>query len=145
MCAYLESYLKDVLMVIIDVANSKLNQAKLSHNLIKWSLNIDKEFKDADSKFEDFKISIKKKDLDEFISGSPHRTKDLFKKLGINLENDTIFKSQKERINAIVVKRNKIVHHNDEASDVSNSDLIENIKAIKEYIENIDNLIYSHL
>jgi hypothetical protein len=141
MCAYLESYLKDALMVIIDETNNKLNQSKLPHNLVRWSLNIEKELKDSDSKFEDFKIPIKKKELDDFISGNPFRTKDLFKKLGINLGSDMLFNSQKERINAIVVKRNKIIHHNDNASDVSNNDLIENIKAIKEYLSNIDKLI----
>lgn len=141
MCAYLESYLKDASMIIIDEANKRLNQSRLPHNLVKWSFNIEKEFKDSDFKFEDFKIRIKKKELDDFISGNPYRTKDLFRKLGINLDNDHLFNSQKEKINTIVVKRNKIVHHNDQASDISNSDLIENIKMIKEYISNIDVVI----
>jgi len=145
MCAYLESYLKDSLMVIIDETNNKLNLSKLPHNLIKWSLNIEKDFKDTDSKFEDFKIPIKKKELDDFISGNPFRTKDLFKKLGINLNSDIIFNSQKERINAIVVKRNKVIHHNDDASDVSNNDLLLNINIIIEYITNIDQLICKHI
>lgn len=143
MCAYLESYLKDALMTIIDEANNKLAQSKLPHNLIKWSLNIDKDFKDTELKFENFKVGIKKKELDDFISGSPFRTKDLFKKFGIDLEKDDVFNLQKDRINAVVVKRNKIVHHNDDASDVSNSDLKENIQTIKDYISNIDNLICS--
>ena len=112
---------------------------------MRWCLNIEKEFKDSDSKFEDFKIPIKKKELDDFISGSPFRTRDLFKKLGINLESNAAFNFQKERINAIVVKRNKIIHHNDDASDVSNNDLIENIKAIAEYITNIDKIISGHI
>lgn len=145
MCAYLESYLKDALMVIIDETNTKLNQSKLPHNLVRWSFNIDKDLKDSDSKFEDFKIPIKKKELDDFISGNPFKTKDIFKKLGINLENNVTFNSQKERINAIVIKRNKIIHHNDDASDVSNNDLIENIKAIKEYILNLDKVIIEHI
>jgi hypothetical protein len=56
-----------------------------------------------------------------------------------------MFNSQKEEINSIVVKRNKILHHNDEASDVSNKDLIDNIIAIKNYIINIDDIICKHL
>lgn len=145
MCAYLESYIKDALMVLIDDANDKLSKNKLPHNLIKWSLNIDKELKESDYKFSDFKIPIKKKELDEFISGNPYRTKDLFKKIGVDLESNSLFKAQKERINAIVVKRNKIVHHNDDASDVSNSDLLDNIEAIKEYISNLDQILCTHL
>jgi hypothetical protein len=145
MCAYLESYLKDALMVIIDATNDKLNENKVPFNLIKWSLSIEKEFKDSDLKFEHFKIGIKKKELDDFISGNPFRTKDLFKKLGIDIEKDETFNSQKERINAIVVKRNKIIHHNDDASDVSNNDLLLNIVALNEYIANIDSIICQHL
>lgn len=57
------------------------------------------------------------------------------------MEKDETFKAQRELINTIVVKRNKIVHYNDDASDVSNSDLKENIKAISGYIKNIDKLI----
>lgn len=145
MCAYLEAYLKDALMVIIEETNAKLTNAKLPHNLIKWSLNTKLEFKENDFKFEDFKIAIKKKELDDFISGNPYRTRDLFKKFGIDLEKDEVFKEQKELINTIVVKRNKIVHYNDDASDVSNNDLQQNIQAISYYIENIDRLICLHI
>lgn len=56
------------------------------------------------------------------------------------MEKDEPFKAQRELINTIV-KRNKIVHYNDDASDVSNSDLKENIKVISGYIKNIDKLI----
>jgi hypothetical protein len=141
MCAYLESYLKDALMVVIDETNIKLAQRNIPHNLIKWSLNIDKDFKDSDSKIEPLKIKIRKKELDDFISGSPFRTRDLFKKFGIILEQDLIFLNHKDRINNIVLKRNKIVHHNDDASDISNADLIENIRILSEYITNLDKLI----
>lgn len=145
MCAYLESYLKDVLMVIIDELNIRLSATKLPHNLVKWSLNVDKEFKENEFKYESLKIGIKKKELDEYISGNPYKTKDLFKKFGIDLEKDSLFNAQKEEINLIVVKRNKILHHNDEASDVTNKDLIENIKSLTNYIANIDTLVCKHL
>lgn len=145
MCAYLESYLKDALMVVIDQINARLESSKLPHNLIKWSLNIDKDFKDDEFKYELFKIRIKKKQLDDSISGNPFKTKDLFKKFGIDLEQNQLFNSQKEEINAIVVKRNKILHHNDEASDVSSIDLYNNIDSITNYIINIDEILCRHL
>ena len=66
MCAYLESYLKDALMVVIDQMNARLQSAKLPHNLVKWSLNIDREIKDSEFKFEQLKIKIKKKQLDDY-------------------------------------------------------------------------------
>lgn len=108
-------------------------------------MNIDKELKDSDYRFEDFKIKINKKELDDYISGSPHRTKDLFKKMGVNLDSDSIFNLHKDLVNTIVVKRNKIVHHNDDASDVTNDDLKKNIETIKEYIENLDKIICSQV
>ena len=145
MCAYLESYLKDALMVVIDQMNVRLQSAKLPHNLVKWSLNIDKELKDSEFKFEQLKITIKKKQLDDYISGNPFKTKDLFKKFGIDLEQNQLFNSQKEEINAIVVKRNKILHHNDEASDVSSTDLTNNIESLTKYIKNIDEILCRHL
>ena len=141
MCAYLESYIKDALMVVVEKTNKKLATNSIPHNLIKWSLNIDKEFKENDSKVEPLKVKIKKKELDNYISGSPFRTKDLFKKLGILLEKNETFNSQKDVINSIVVKRNKVIHYNDDASDISNMDLKDYIDAIYEYIENLDKLI----
>lgn len=145
MCAYLESYLKDSLMIIVDDTNAKLVSAKLPHNLILWSLGTKKDIKETDFKFKNLKLEIKKKDLDDSISGNPFKTRDLFKKFGIELEKNSGFNIQKEEINSIVVKRNKILHHNDEASDVSNKDLTDNIIALKKYIINIDELICKHL
>lgn len=145
MCAYLESYLKDSLMVIVTEINNRLTAIKVPHNLIKWSLNLEKEFKENEFKFENLKLNIKRKELDDYISGNPFKTTDLFKKFGIKLDKDQIFNNQKELINTIVTKRNKIVHHNDEASDVSNSDLISHIDTLKLYIENIDKIICNHL
>lgn len=145
MCAYLESYIKDALMVVIDDVNSKLNSTKIPHNLIKWTLYIEKEFKDNDSKFEQLKIKLKKKDLDDYISGNPFKTKDLFKKFGIQLDKCEKFNSQKDIVNSIVVKRNKVVHHNDDASDISNKDLNDFIEILKNYIENLDKEICKHI
>ncbi|NMD00662.1 MAG: hypothetical protein GYA62_13210 [Bacteroidales bacterium] len=145
MCAYLESYIKDALMVVIDDVNSKLNSTKIPHNLIKWTLNIEKEFKESDSKFEQLKIKLKKKDLDDYISGNPFKTKDLFKKFGIPLDKSENFNSQKDIVNSIVVKRNKVVHHNDDASDISNKDLNDFIEILKNYLENLDKEICKHI
>lgn len=145
MCAYLESYLKDALMVIIDDVNLRLDSTKIPHNLIKWTLNIEKEFKETEYKFEHLKIKLKKKELDEYISGNPFKTRDLFKKFGIPLDKNLIFNTQKDIVNTIVVKRNKVVHHNDEASDISNNDLKNFIEILISYLENIDNEICKHI
>jgi len=145
MCAYLESYLKDVLMLVVDQMNIRLKENRIPYNLVKWSLNLEKELKDGDLKFENLKISIKRKELDDFISGNPYKTKTLFKKFGIDLESDKVFNRQKENINLIVVKRNKVLHHNDDASDISNLDIIRYIEEIRNYLENIDLLVCKHI
>ena len=145
MCAYLESYLKDALMVIIDDVNLRLDSTKIPHNLIKWTLNIEKEFKENEYKFEHLKIKLKKKELDEYISGNPFKTRDLFKKFGIALDKNETFNLQKDIINTIVVKRNKVVHHNDEASDISNIDLKDFIEILRNYLTTIDKEICNHI
>jgi hypothetical protein len=146
-CAYLESFLKDVSMTIIDDTNKKLSEIKIAHNLVKWSVSKKKKYlkdlNDNELLFEDLTIKITKKELDNFISGSPHKTEKLFEKIGIKLiEND---KYQENKDKTIVNKSNKIVHHNDNASDISFNDIDFNIKIILEYMENINSIIQVEL
>lgn len=148
LCAYLEGFLKDITMLIIDDANNKLSQLKIAFNLAKWSVSKKKallEMDDNELKFENLTIKVTKKELDEFISGNPYKTEKLFKKIGIKLFENTIYKEQKEKVNSIVEKRNKIVHHNDSASDISFSDIEANITIISEYLININNLVKAEL
>ncbi|MCK8143117.1 HEPN domain-containing protein [Flavobacterium sp. I-SCBP12n] len=148
LCAYLESFLKDITMTIIDNTNQKLANSKITHNLVKWSILKKKELgelNDNDLLFEDLTIKITKKELDEFISGSPYKTEKLFKKIGIKLYEDIVYKEQKEKVISIVEKRNKIVHHNDSASDISFSDIQTNIDTINSYMKNINSIIKAEL
>jgi hypothetical protein len=147
-CAYLESFLKDVSMMIIDDTNRKLSETKIAYNLVKWSVSKKKDLKelnDNELNFEDLKIDITKKELDDFISGNPYKTEKLFKKIGIKLYENDKYKEHKDKIQTIVNKRNQIVHHNDNASDISFTDINSNIKIILEYIENIDLIIQLEL
>lgn len=144
-CVYLESYLKDALMEIVDEMNNRLTISKLPHNLIRWDLNPDKEYKDMEQKCIDLSIGVKKKDLDVHISGNPHKTSTLFLKFGINLKSIPDFNNQQEMIMSIVTKRNNIAHHNDNASDVAPEDLINNIDYIIAYIQVLDCSVCNHL
>mgnify|MGYP000097163747 CR=1 FL=1 len=147
-CAYLESFLKDVSMMIIDDTNRKLSETKIAYNLVKWSVSKKKDLKelnDNELNFEDLKIDITKKELDDFISGNPHKTEKLFKKIGIKLYENDKYKEHKDKIQTIVNKRNQIVHHNDNASDISFTDINSNIKIILEYIKNMDLIIQLEL
>lgn len=144
-CAYLESYLKDVSMSIIEEMNLRLKSKPIPHNLIKWYINIDKNFKPNEIKYEFFNIDINKKKIDDEISGNVDRTIHLFQKLGIDLDTNSEFKDYKDIIGSIVDKRNNIIHHNDDASDMSFKDIIENINIIKEYITIIDKQVKDHI
>jgi len=148
LCAYLESFLKDISMSIIDDANHKLSLSKIPYNLAKWSVNKKKtliELPESEMKFEDLSINITKKDLDDFISGSPYKTENLFFKFGIKLKEDEVFRELKDKVISIVEKRNKIVHHNDNASDLSFSDIDSNIEIVKIYMRNIHLLVDAQL
>ncbi len=101
------------------------------------------ELNDNDLIYEDLSIKISRKELDDFISGSPYRTEKLFKKIGVKLIENEIY--IEEKVISIVEKRNKIVHHNDNASDISFSDIEENINIISEYMNNISSLITLYL
>lgn len=144
-CVYLESYIKDSLMELVHEINDRLIRNKVPHNYIRWRLNPDKDYKDLEQKCTDLIINITKKDLDDYISGNPFRTYQLFLKFGINLKLNKEFNELQEKILFIVTKRNNVAHHNDEASDVSNRDLLTNIDHLIEYIKILDGAIYSYI
>lgn len=146
LCGYLETYLKDVLEVLIIDYNERITRESFPYNLVRWSIeNKDK----SDSKvqnlldkkktrYEDLSIKLKKKDLDAFISGNPFRTKELFTMFGINLDEVEYYNQNKDTVNQIVVKRNNILHHNDDASDLSNQDIMNYLTEIKNYCKKLD-------
>jgi hypothetical protein len=149
LCGYLETYLKDVLEILIIDYNERISRENFPYNLIRWTIE-NKEKPDSKvqallerkkSRFEHFQVKLKKKDLDPFISGNPYRTKDLFEMFGFDLDEEYDFNSRKETINHIVLKRNNILHHNDDASDISNTDVLQFIIEIRDYSKKLDELI----
>lgn len=144
-CAYLESYLKDVSMLIIDEMNYRLRNNPVPHNLIKWCINKNKPFKSDDIEYKFLNIDINRKDIDSEISGNIGKTINLFQKLGIDLNRNDEFIYHRDIVSKIVTKRNNIIHHNDEASDITFGDIIRNIEILKEYITIIDKEIIEHI
>ena len=51
------------------------------------------------------------------------------------------FVEHKNLVGTIVNKRNNIIHHNDEASDISFSDLLVHIDVLLEYMLAIESLL----
>jgi len=143
-CTYLEAYLKEVVYFCIESINSNLKTSPVARNLVYWSVMKNKD-KDKDRCFEDFKLEIYQDDIDSEISGNVGKTIDLFSKLGINLNIEEEFRNHKDSIAGIVTKRNNIVHHNDDASDVSLNDVISYINSIKSYLAYIDKQVITYL
>ncbi len=142
---YLESYLKEVVLLIVEEMNQRLKQSNLPYNLVKWNLNRERDFKVSDYKFESFMIELDGKDLDREVSGDVGRTITTFKKVGIDLTQNSDFKIGKDKISTIITKRNDIVHHGDNASDVTFGEIIENIDFMLEYIRIIDAEVMKYL
>lgn len=149
LCGYLETYLKDVLELLIIDYNERISRERFPYNLVRWSIeNKDKSDSKVQSlldkkktRFEDLSIKIKKKDLDAFISGNPFRTRELFSMFGINLDEVEYYSQNRDNVNQIIVKRNNILHHNDDASDLSNQDILNYLEEIKNYCKKLDEQI----
>lgn len=136
-CTYLESYLKDIAYYRVELITERVQKTKLPQNLIRWYLAELKDLKDSHMKYEDLAIKIKKTELGDHISGQPHRTVELFSKIGLDLKTCEPFLEKKEEIKNIVVKRNKIIHHNDDASDTTLTDLLTYTTNVRQYISAI--------
>ncbi|MDR3583724.1 MAG: HEPN domain-containing protein [Desulfosporosinus sp.] len=134
-CAYLESYLKEICFAVVNEVNSKLKIYAIPNNLIRWSII---KNKDKELKFQDFCLCITKHDIDDELSGNVAKTISTFAKVGIDLLNSTDFYTYKDTIGFVVTKRNNIIHHNDEASDLSFDDILIHIDIIKKYLNAID-------
>lgn len=149
LCGYLETYLKDVLEILLLDYQERIASYELPYNLIRWNIEqkpnssakVSSLLEKKMCRSEIVELRIKKKDLDGFISGNPFRTRELFEMFGFNLDSTEFFNSNKELINTVITKRNNILHHNDEASDLSNSDVLGHIEIIKNYASEIDKLI----
>lgn len=138
-CTYLEAYLQDVAYEHTTRISERLKDASIPHNFLYWKLA--KEIKDKDLSFENANYKFNRKEISDEISGNPYKTIKAFKLIGIDLNSSSKFNEHKEVINFIVNKRNSIIHHNDDANDVSFSDLISNIDVFLEYMSSIDLLI----
>ncbi len=138
-CTYLEAYLQDIAYEHTSRISERLKSASVPHNFLYWKLA--KEVKDKDLAFEDANYKFNRKQISDAISGNPYKTVKAFRLIGIDLNSNSKFNKHKEVINSIVNKRNNVIHHNDDANDVSFSDLIANIDVFLEYMSSINLLI----
>lgn len=138
-CTYLEAYLQDVAFEYSSRITERLKQAKIPHNFLYGKLA--RDIKEKDLEYEVASYEYDKKELSESLSGNPYKTIKAFRMIGIDLSSSEKFLEHKDLVGTIVNKRNNIIHHNDDASDISFSDLIVNIDVFLEYMQSIRQLL----
>lgn len=138
-CTYLEAYLQDISFEYSRRVSERLKQAKIPHNFLYGKLT--KDIKEKELEYVDASYKYTRKDLTDIISGSPHKTITAFRLVGIDLSSSKKFLEHKNLVGTIVNKRNNIIHHNDEASDISFSDLLLHIDVFLEYMLSIEQLL----
>lgn len=140
-CTYLEAYLQDVAFEYSRRVSERLKEAKIPQNFLYGKLT--KDIKDKDLAYVDASYEYSKKELSEIISGNPFKTINAFRLIGIDLNSSEKFLEHKSLVGTIVNKRNNIIHHNDEASDITFSDLLSHIDFFLEYMLSIEQLLNS--
>ncbi|MBW5800977.1 HEPN domain-containing protein [Halomonas elongata] len=138
-CSYLEAYLQDLAYEYAKEINRRLKLARIPHNFIYWKASRDP--KEKDLRFKEADYPSNKKDISDGLSANPYKTLKAYRLLGVDLSAEDEFNKNKDLINAVVNKRNNIVHHNDNAMDVSFSDLSSNIHVFKMYMGAVRNAV----
>jgi hypothetical protein len=138
-CTYLEAYLQDIAYEHSLRVSRRLEQARIPHNFLYGKIT--KEVREKDLKYTDASYSYSKKDLADLISGNPYKTINAFRLIGIDVKSSEKFMENKDIVGTIVNKRNNIIHHNDDASDISFSDLLIHIDIFLIYMLSIEKLL----
>src|SRR5690606_24699324 len=111
--------------------------AQVSHNIVAWSLFKENFDEKKHSKFSNFELGIDEKVISDKLSANPWKAMKLFELLGCKVQENKDFDSVKNVVGSVVDKRNNIVHHNDDANDISLSDVRSFIVFFKRYIESV--------
>lgn len=127
-CSILEAFVQDVASEYMLSVQERINSANLPHNFVSWVVGHEK----ASLEFKRFTGSKVRKDISDMVSPSYWKTMKAFERIGIDISKPEV-SAFKDYVVAIVEKRNKIVHHNDDALDLSFSDVIAAIDQFKAY------------
>ncbi|OJF93482.1 hypothetical protein AX760_05695 [Pararhizobium antarcticum] len=138
LCAITEACLKDTAMVVVRAMIDRISSANISNNIVFWGVFKDGFDEKKHSKFEKFALSITEKSVSDKLSANPWRAIKLFELLGCDIKKNADFEAVKGIIASVVDKRNNIVHHNDQANDISLSDVKAYIDFFRVYIYSID-------
>lgn len=127
-CSMLEAFIQDLAMEYVEVIQSKINSANLPFNLVAWIAEHDK----AKLQFKPFEAKKTRKEISDLISPNYWKTIKAFERIGVDISASEA-PSYKDIISTTVEKRNRIVHENDSALDLSFSDVSSIIDVFREY------------
>lgn len=135
-CSILEAFIQDLASSCASMMQDKVNALNLPFNFINWVAEHNK----AELKFSAFIGEKTAKDISDMLSPNYHKTISTFRRIGVDIICEEII-SHKDYISSIVEKRNKIVHHNDTASDLSFTDIMTAIVNFKTYSTCLYNIV----
>ncbi len=140
LCAHLEMSIKDIVYSIAQDIDSRLANAAVPLTIVEWRYNQKAKRNEKSGATSICTIGLSKKEIDDMVSGNVYKTKESLSLVGVDLaSNSAEWNTWKELIQSIVTRRNNIVHHNDDASDLSFGDIRSYINNVKEYLDFIDN------
>ena len=135
-CAHLEMCIKDIVFSIASDIDARLSSASIPSAIVEWRYSIKRKGDQNNLGATLVSIGMSRKDVDDLVSGNVYKTKDALALVGIDISIEkSKWESWKELVQAIVTRRNNIVHHNDDASDISFGDVILHIVSIIDYID----------
>lgn len=139
LCAHLEMCIKEIVFAIAEDIDERARAASIPTALIEWRYNTKKKG-DGITQGVRLEIGMTRKEVDDLVSGNVYRTKEALAYVGVDLANDkAAWEMWKDMIQTIVTRRNNIVHHNDDASDLSLGDIRQYIASARAYIDFIIN------
>jgi RiboL-PSP-HEPN len=139
LCAHLEMCIKEIVFAIAKDIDERARAASIPVALIEWRYNTKKKG-DGATQGVRLEIGMTRKEVDDLVSGNVYRTKEALAYVGVDLAIDKAnWEMWKELIQTIVTRRNNIVHHNDDASDLSLGDVRQYIASARSYIDFIVN------
>lgn len=142
-CAHLEMCMKEIVFEIAKDIDARLSSAAIPSSVIEWRLSQKKKADSSSSSSKLLTVNMTKKEVDDLVSGNVYRTKEALALVGIEIAADKAeWELWKDSIQAIVTRRNNIVHHNDDASDLSLGDIRNCIKSIIDYIDFVIQVCY---
>lgn len=131
-CAHLEMCIKEIVFFVATDIDQRLVKAAIPQSIVDWRLN-QKKKQDG---INHLVIGMTKREVDDLVSGNVYRTKDALSLVGVNLAHKPAdWETWKDIIQTIVTRRNNIVHHNDDASNLSFADVRSHISSMIQYID----------